>query len=274
MLVSGPPAIPAPSTGPIYTLKGGVGLLRVVLEVFDNRVTIKREGSNAPTEILFASIVSVRLIEADAWALGSIRFMIAGDDEPTDEFRFGKGILGNSKINASARQITEFISQRAFGANAVATAGRIHRISGVTQVLEVFQDRVTITPKGFAGLWLQGLKGTKEIPFASIVAVQFREADVLTTGYIQFTIPGGNESTRGILAALNDENSFSFTAKHNDLARQVKEFISAAMRGLRTPQGNPGTVSLSDELERLARLKEQGILSEDEFQSAKRKLLG
>lgn len=43
-------------------------------------------------------------------------------------------------------------------------------------VLEVFTAKLTITPKGALGFRLKRVKGTKEIPFASIVAIQPQKA--------------------------------------------------------------------------------------------------
>lgn len=151
----------------------------------------------------------------------------------------------------------------------------VHTMKGIQDILEVFEDRVTITPKGVLGFLNKGIKGTKEIPYSSIVAVQFKEAGAVFSGYIQFTIPGGNESRGGIMAATKDENTFMFAhTKNNALARQIKEFIDAAIHRLRTPPATPAATNLSDELQNLAKLKEQGILSADEFQAAKRRLLG
>ena len=148
-------------------------------------------------------------------------------------------------------------------------------MKGVQDLLEVYEDRVTITPKGVLGFLNKGIKGTKEIPFGSIVAVQFKEAGAVFSGYLQFTIPGGNESRGGILAATKDENTFMFAhAKNNSMAREIKEFIDGAVRKSRAPQSSATAASLPDEIQKLAQLKEQGILSEDEFQAAKRKLIG
>lgn len=151
----------------------------------------------------------------------------------------------------------------------------IYTMKGVQDLLEVFEDRVTITPKGILGFLNKGIKGTKEIPFQSIVAVQFKEAGALFSGYIQFTIPGGNESSGGILAATKDENTFMFATKENNaLAIKIKKFIDSAVRKLRMPQANSPTTNLSDEIQKLAGLKEQGILSDEEFQAAKKRLIG
>lgn len=151
----------------------------------------------------------------------------------------------------------------------------VYSMKGVQDLLEVYEDRVTITPKGVLGFLNKGIKGTKEIPFMSIVAVQFKEAGTVFSGYLQFTIPGGNESRGGIFAATKDENTFMFArTENNAMAREIKEYIDGAIRKSRTPQASAPASNLSDELQKLAQLKEQGILSEEEFQATKRKLIG
>ena len=143
------------------------------------------------------------------------------------------------------------------------------------EILMVYEDKVTITPKGVLGFMTKGLKGTKTIPFVSITGIQFKEAGAVFSGYIQFTIPGGNESKGGVFSAASDENTFMFAEKkNNELAIKIKEYIESAVLKLRTPQAQTTAPNLTDELQKLAKLREQGILSDEEFQSAKKKLIG
>jgi len=147
-------------------------------------------------------------------------------------------------------------------------------MQGVQDLLEVFGDKVQITPKGVLGFLNKGLKGTKSIPFSSIQALQFKEAGAIISGYIQFTIIGGNESRGGVLAAANDENTFMFAqTKNNAKAIEIKKFIEESVTKTRSPQQQASPFSLSDELQKLAKLRDQGILSEQEFQAAKQKLM-
>ncbi len=149
----------------------------------------------------------------------------------------------------------------------------VYSMKGVQDLLEVFENRVAITPKGVLGFMNKGIKGTKEIPFSSIVAVQFKEAGAILSGYLQFTIPGGNESKGGLFSATKDENTFMFARKENNaLAIVIKSHIDSKVGQARTPHAT--AQSLSDELQKLALLKSQGILSDDEFQAAKIKLIG
>lgn len=155
-----------------------------------------------------------------------------------------------------------------------ATVGPVFSMTGVQDLLEVFDDHVAISPKGIMGFLNKGLKGTKEIPFSSVIAVQFKEAGSVFSGYLQFTIPGGNESRGGIMAATKDENTFMFAhTKNNALAKEIKGYIDVAIRNARSPKSTMNSASLSGELQKLAELNKSGLLSDDEFQAAKRKLI-
>ncbi len=151
----------------------------------------------------------------------------------------------------------------------------IYTMDGVGELLEVYADKVCITPRGVFGFLSKGLKGTKTIPFTSITAIQFREAGRILSGFIQFTIPGGNESRGGLFDATEDENTFMFADVDggNYLALQIKNYIETEVQKLRTPRSSI-TANLSDELQKLAQLNAQGVLSDTEFNAAKKRLLG
>ncbi len=149
----------------------------------------------------------------------------------------------------------------------------IFSLDGVQDLLQVYEDRVEIVPRGLLGLMNKGVRGIKEIPYYSIVAVQFKESGLMS-GYLQFTIPGGNENRGGILEAAKDENTFMFVGQENNAkAIEIKQYITSKIKELRTPHAAPVATSLSDEIQKLAILKQQGIISEQEFQAAKEKLV-
>lgn len=147
----------------------------------------------------------------------------------------------------------------------------VYQVKGVGEDMTVFDDKVEIKPRGLMGLASKGLKGTKTIHFAHITGLQHKRAGV-TSGYLQFTVPGGNESKGGVFAAASDENTFMFTSKANDVIVEVKEFIEQRMREARQPGSAAGT-SAAEELRKLADLKAEGLLSAEEFAQAKAKLL-
>lgn len=147
----------------------------------------------------------------------------------------------------------------------------VYTMKGIGELLEVYEDKVAITPKGAMGFLSKGLKGTKTIPFFSITAIQFKKSG-LTSGYLQFTVSGGIESRGGVFAAALDENTFMFKGQ-NDLALEIKDYIEKRLRELHSPQAISSGSSISEDLQKLADMKTKGILSEEEFQAAKKQLL-
>jgi hypothetical protein len=148
--------------------------------------------------------------------------------------------------------------------------------------LEVYDDRLSIVG---AGIISGG--SVKTILFSCITAVQLKQAG-LGRGNLQFTIPGGSDGQRGVMVSSDGEffvggtsgsNSFAYSngmfmeANKDDLALKIKNHIEKRIRELRAAPTVTPVTSLADELTKLANLKKDGILSEEEFQAAKMRLL-
>lgn len=149
----------------------------------------------------------------------------------------------------------------------------VYKVVGVASEIEVFEDKLTITPQGALGFLNHGFKGAKTIPFRSITAIELKQADSMS-GYLQFSLLGGNESRGGLFAAIKDENSWVFADKedNNALAEEIKVYIEKQIENSQNTPAQTG-VSSADELTKLAQLRDQGVLSEEEFQAAKEKVL-
>ena len=146
----------------------------------------------------------------------------------------------------------------------------VYTMKGIGELLEVYEDKVAITPKGAMGFLSKGLKGTKTIPFFSITAIQFKKSGLIS-GYLQFTVPGGIESRGGAFAAALDENTFMFKGQ-NELALEIKNYIENYSE---KPTINANSsLSAADEIKKLKQLLDEGILTEDEFSKKKQQLLG
>lgn len=85
--------------------------------------------------------------------------------------------------------------------------------------------------------------------------------------------PVETKAKGGIIAATKDENTIMFTAKNNGAANEIKNFIDKAIRKLQASQTTTVATSLAEEIQKLASLNEKGLLSDEEFQAAKRKLI-
>lgn len=127
-----------------------------------------------------------------------------------------------------------------------------------------------VIKRGMKGFLLGGgmLRGEKSIPYSGIVAVQLKKAG-LVAGYLQLTLKGGSESKGGLFQSTTDENSVNFHKGKNKDFEEAKKLIEDHINST----NKPGESQL-DEIEKLANLKNKGIITEDEFQTKKKQLLG
>jgi hypothetical protein len=120
--------------------------------------------------------------------------------------------------------------------------------------------------------------GTKTIPYRNITAVQFKMPG-MTVGFIQFTLQGGLEAKRGVMEAVQDENTVTFGTQ--ELAEEflkAKQLIEERIHAAHTmssigEQKSSGGDDISM-LEKLASLRDKGIITEEEFQTKKKQILG
>lgn len=136
---------------------------------------------------------------------------------------------------------------------------------------------VSILRKGFLARASIG-KGEKRIPIVSVSAVQWKPAGPLVNGYIEFSLGGGNEKQSRFGSATTDaghnENAVIFTRKQmpefEALRRDVESAIAARHSEAAAPAASP---DLAGQIAQLAALRDQGILTDEEFAAKKSGLL-
>lgn len=131
------------------------------------------------------------------------------------------------------------------------------------------ENKIIIKRKGFSAFILHGFKGDKTILIKNITSVQYKKPGILTNGYIQLSIAGGNESKTGLLDATKDENTVIFTTQQENDFLKIKEYIEN-FEGNNNSNSNNNSI---EQIKKLADLKEQGILTEAEFENKKAELL-
>ena len=137
----------------------------------------------------------------------------------------------------------------------------------------IVRDQTLVIKRGTKGFLLGGgfLRGDKTIPYSSIVAVQLKKAG-LVAGYIQFTLMGGSEAKSGLFQSAMDENSVNFQTwgGANLKFEELRKIVEEKMRESK----NPMKSNSLDDIEKLAALREKGIVTEEEFQQKKKQLMG
>lgn len=133
--------------------------------------------------------------------------------------------------------------------------------------IELHKDFIRLDRGTAMGFLTQGLKGKKDIYFTSITSIQIKKPGFVV-GYIQFSIPGGNESKGGAWASVKEENTLTFIGlDHYEKALKIKEYIE------KKKQSGNQSISVADELEKMHALVGKGILTEEEFNQKKKQLL-
>lgn len=145
---------------------------------------------------------------------------------------------------------------------------------GSGAILIVDENKIIIKRKGVLSFLNHGSKGDKEIFIKNITAIQLKKPG-LTKGFIQFSLSGETASKGGVFDAVKDENSILIgdSKQYNDFVK-AKELIESKIN----QSSNPTTIiqntySVADELTKLVSLKDLGILTQDEFEIQKQKIL-
>lgn len=148
--------------------------------------------------------------------------------------------------------------------------------NGAGAFLDVYDDCVVIRREGWRQRAVLGSEGEKRFSYKDISAVHVHYPKkgftiAATTGYIQFTVAGANESWTAEQMIYNP-NAFVFGKA--DIISQVEsaeKYIKAALESVSKPKQT--TTSVADEILKFKSLLEMGVISEEEFENQKAKLL-
>jgi hypothetical protein len=140
---------------------------------------------------------------------------------------------------------------------------------GIGDVLELYEHKITIKRTGFANFLTKGLQGDKDIFINQLTSIQFKKAGAFVSGYLKFGVLGGVEGKRGIFEAAGDENAVMFTEPQEPAFEQIRAELEKKLG----ERAVGGSVSSYDDLEKLAGLRDRGIITEEEFVAKKKQLL-
>jgi len=140
------------------------------------------------------------------------------------------------------------------------------------EALVVTDRRVLILKAGFVtGAGVFGVRA-RSIPYSRIAAVDLRLAPVgghltvVTTG-----LPRPSDVTS--FKFNNDENTVSFGPRRKQYMQRVAAIIVDKVRGTQVAPGPEPSGDLAAQLAELARVRDQGVLTDTEFEQVKTRLL-
>lgn len=141
-------------------------------------------------------------------------------------------------------------------------------------IITVDEYGIAIQQKGVLNAMAVGITGTKKLPFTSMTAVQFKPAGLLS-GYIQFSVLGGNEARGGVFQAAGDENTIMFTKKEQETADQLRQIVEGRIRDAQLDKSSPAknVKSAAEQIREFKELLDMGAITKEEFEKKKAQFL-
>ena len=157
----------------------------------------------------------------------------------------------------------------------------VYTIDGVRgRHIDIYTDKVVITTKVTLGSLLthNATDGEKTIYYSDCIGVQFKKSQ-FAIGYLQLETASSNGNNKS--SNFFAENSFTFdetvisNEKMIEVADYVKSRVDAVKKGtnMSSVATSNNNVSVADELLKLKQLLDMGVLSQEEFDEQKNKLL-
>jgi hypothetical protein len=160
----------------------------------------------------------------------------------------------------------------------------IAEFKGQNGKILIFDDHIVISRATFGGFISQGgYSGDRKSFFKDVSSFEYKKPTFLANGYFKIIIPGTKDINAkvGILGSstesMKDPNTVILRAFTSKVGEETDKIYQLIMDKLSEAKKDHGTthmaISKMDELRKLGELKASGILSEEEFQKEKEKLL-
>ena len=155
----------------------------------------------------------------------------------------------------------------------------VYSIEGVRgRHIDIYKEKVVITTKVTIGSLIahNATDGEKTIYYSDCIGVQFKQSK-FTIGYLQLETASSNGNNKD--SNFFSENAFTYDTtvisneRMTEVANYVKSRVDAVKKGSTTSTATNSTFSVADELLKLKQLLDMGLLTQEEFDMQKNKLL-
>lgn len=153
---------------------------------------------------------------------------------------------------------------------------KLFEVSCAGTTLSVYEDCISLTPKGALGFLTKGTAGERKIFYKDITSIQFKQSTKLVSGFIEFYFAGHNTQKQGqgaFYGAAND-NRFTFYNKFLPEMLQINDFIQSKINNPSPAAPLQQETSATNELRKYKQLLDDGIITQEDFDAKKKQLLG
>lgn len=120
--------------------------------------------------------------------------------------------------------------------------------------------------------WLYGFLGTKRVPRSNITSVSWKEPGDWVAGFMVLDILGEQRPSPHASPNVQNQNRLQYDRADRDKFAGLRDWIEA--RRASKVAHSPTSLSVADEIAKLGALRQQGLLTDEEFSTQKTKLLG
>ena len=159
---------------------------------------------------------------------------------------------------------------------------KIAEFKGQNGIIIVYDECLAISRKSFGGFISQGgSSGERRYFYKDINAIEYKKPTFIANGYFKVLTAGSVESNAKVgifsssMDSMKDQNTVVLRAFNKKVGEETDRIYNLVMEKITKSKKNGDTQSNSkmDELKKLGELKASGVLSEEEFQKEKEKLL-
>lgn len=156
-------------------------------------------------------------------------------------------------------------------------------VKGTNGEITADYEKVIISRKTIGGFLSQGIKGERVIYYRDLKSIEYKKPTILANGYIQLitNIELSTSTKNGMLgtkvAALHDQNIVilrAFNKKTVSDGEKINEFMQSKLHKAKLTSANKtSSNSDADELIKLKKLVDAGIITQEDFDEKKRQIL-
>ena len=156
--------------------------------------------------------------------------------------------------------------------------GALWFAKGVNGQVTLLEDRIRIERKGGWSFVAYGFRGTKEILIREMTSIEYKDAGGVLNGHILFLYRGGRDEKTSVFghnSIVSNENAVIFDRDNQVGFDTLRGMLNDKMDQYNNPQQVVMQTNSSylDELKKLGELRDAGVITSDEFDQEKAKLL-
>ena len=249
---------------------------RIIRIADDNSLSIEKTNGQVIRQWKIEEIFGILHVPANLVRDGSLAIASTYDEARITTFSTITMMVPSVIVSRADKESVKSLMEW-FETNKVANTNKSPYLLEATSAgsfLGLDGNTIVIRHTGFINAMSKGgIQGEKRIPVKSILSVQFKPATDAVGGYIQFETAGGSQrpARGGVFEAAGDENSVLFSKSEMPKFEVLRDKVNSMLEST----GNlVQQVSSADELAKFAKLRDDGIITEAEFQEKKKQILG